>query len=105
MKLPRRQFLRGPSAVALPAVPQIATAHAYPTRPAHWIVAAAGGSALDIFARLIGRWLSERLGQPFVIETGRVAAAISALRLSLTHHRTATHSFYHFRQLDQCNAL
>jgi tripartite-type tricarboxylate transporter receptor subunit TctC len=69
MKLPRRNFLHlAAGAAALPAVSRIAWAQTYPTRPVHVIVpfAPAGGS--DITARLIGQWLSERLGQPFVIE-------------------------------------
>ena len=69
MKLPRRQFLHlAASAVALPAVPRISRAQAYPTRPVRIVVGFAPGGAFDITARLIGQWLSERLGQPFVIE-------------------------------------
>jgi len=63
----RRQFLHL-AAVALTAVPRLAHAQAYPTRPVRIIVAVAAGSAMDILARLIGQWLSERLGQQFVIE-------------------------------------
>ncbi len=69
MKLPRRRFLRlTAGAAALPAIPRTARAQAYPTRPVRIVVAAAAGGALDIVARLMGQWLSERLGQPFVIE-------------------------------------
>jgi len=69
MKLPRRRFLHlAAGAVALPAVSRIARAQAYPTRPVRIIVASAPGGAADILARLIGQWLSERLGQSFVIE-------------------------------------
>jgi tripartite-type tricarboxylate transporter receptor subunit TctC len=68
MKLPRRKFLHlSASAAALPSV-RIARAQAYPARPVHLIVPFAPGGAFDIIARLIGQWLSERLGQPFVIE-------------------------------------
>ena len=69
MKLPRRNFLHlAASAAALPAVSRIARAQAYPSRPVHIIVPFAAAGAFDILARLIGQWLSERLGQPFVIE-------------------------------------
>src|SRR2546427_13280677 len=69
MKLPRRRFLQlAAGAAALLAVSRVAWAQAYPTRPMRLVVAAAPGSAPDILARLIGQWLSERLGQPFVID-------------------------------------
>jgi tripartite-type tricarboxylate transporter receptor subunit TctC len=70
MKLPhRRQFLHlAAGAAALPAVSRFAWAQAYPARPVRIIVGAAPSGAFDIMARLMGQWLSERLGQPFVIE-------------------------------------
>jgi len=69
MKLPRRKFLHlAASAAALPALPPVASALDYPTRPVHLLVGFAAGGPLDTSARLIGQWLSERLGQPFVIE-------------------------------------
>ena len=69
MKLPRRNFLHlAAGAVALPAVSRIARARTYPTRPVRIVVGLTAGSASDIIARLVGQWLSERLGQPFVIE-------------------------------------
>ena len=69
MKLPRRRFLHLVMASAtLPAMPRIARAQTYPTRPVTIIVGFAAGGAFDITARLIGQFLSERLGQPFVIE-------------------------------------
>jgi tripartite-type tricarboxylate transporter receptor subunit TctC len=70
MKLPhRRQVLHlAAGAAALPAVSQFARAQAYPSRPVRIIVPAVPGGGLDILARLFGQWLSERLGQPFVIE-------------------------------------
>jgi tripartite-type tricarboxylate transporter receptor subunit TctC len=69
MKLPRRQFLRlTASAAALPVFSRVAWAQVYPTRPVRIIVPIAPAGATDITARLIGQWLSERLGQPFIIE-------------------------------------
>ena len=68
MKLPRRQFLLAAGAAALPTLSRIAWAQAYPSRPIHLIVPLAPGGATDIIGRLIGQWLSDRLGQPFVID-------------------------------------
>jgi tripartite-type tricarboxylate transporter receptor subunit TctC len=69
MKLPRRKFLRlAAGAAALPAVSRLAWAQAYPSRPVRIVVGLAPGGANDITARLMGQWLSERLGQQFVIE-------------------------------------
>jgi tripartite-type tricarboxylate transporter receptor subunit TctC len=65
----RRQFLHlAAGAAALPALGRIASAQAYPTRPVRIVVGFAAGGTTDIIARLIGQWLSERLGQQFVIE-------------------------------------
>jgi tripartite-type tricarboxylate transporter receptor subunit TctC len=69
MKLPRRKFLHlVAGAAALPTMSRVARAQTYPTRPVRLLVGFAAGSTSDIFARLIGHWLSQRLGQPFVIE-------------------------------------
>ena len=76
MKLPRRQFLHlAASAAALPAVSRLARAQAYPIRPVRIIVGFPGGSASDTTARLIGQSLSERVGQPFVVENRPGAAS------------------------------
>jgi tripartite-type tricarboxylate transporter receptor subunit TctC len=69
MELPRRKFLRlVAGAAALPAFSRIAWAQAYPTRPVRIIVGFAPGGGYDIAARLMGQFLSERLGQPFIVE-------------------------------------
>ena len=76
MKLPRRQFLHlAAGAAALPAVSRSARAQAYPTRPVRIIVGFPAGGTSDIMARLMGQWLSERLGQQFVIENRPGASA------------------------------
>jgi len=69
MKLPRRNFLHlAAGAATLPAVSRFAWAQTYPTRPVRIIVGFAAGGIADIHARLMGQWLLERLGQPFIIE-------------------------------------
>jgi tripartite-type tricarboxylate transporter receptor subunit TctC len=69
MKFPRRRFLHlAAGAAALPAVSRIARAQSYPTRPVRIVVPSGAGGTPDIYARLVGPWLSVRLGQSFVIE-------------------------------------
>ena len=70
MKLPhRRQFLHlAAGAAALPAVPRIAWAQAYPARPVRLIAGFPPGGVVDVFARLIGQWLSDHLGEPIIVE-------------------------------------
>jgi len=74
VKLPRRTFLQMTAgAAALAAISRVARAQSYPTRPVHWIVSFTAGGPNDIVARIIGQYLSERLGQQFIIEN-RVGA-------------------------------
>src|SRR5262245_3203124 len=69
MKLPRRNFLHlAAGAATLPALSRVARAQKYPARPVRLISGFAAGGPNDVLARLIGQWLSERLGQPFVME-------------------------------------
>ena len=91
MKLPRRTFLRLSAGVAaLTVLPRIALAQAYPNRPVRIIVGTAPGGAADIFARLIGDWLSKRFGQPVIVENrtgaGGVVAAEMVLRSPADGH-------------------
>src|SRR5262245_65709607 len=76
MKLRRREvFQLAAGAAALVAVARIARAQAYPRRPVRIVVGFAAGGTTDIMSRLIGQWLSERLGQQFVIENRPGASA------------------------------
>ena len=69
MRLPRRDFLRlAAGTAALPILPRLASAQTYPSRPVRMIVGFPAGNAPDIVSRLVGQWLSDRLGQPVVIE-------------------------------------
>ena len=70
MKFPRRGFLRlAAGAAALPAVSHLASAQSYPSRPVRLIIGYTPGGSADITARLMAQWLSERLGQQFVVES------------------------------------
>src|SRR5215831_3418615 len=72
----RRQFLQlAAGAAALPLISRVASAQAYPARPVRMVVGFAPAGGADIVARLIGQWLSERLGQPFIIENRPGAAS------------------------------
>src|SRR5436853_4121094 len=85
VKLPRRRILQlAASAAALPALPRVAWPQAYPARPVRFIVGFPAGNAPDIIARLIGQWLSEQLGQQFVIENRPGAGSNIATEAALS---------------------
>ena len=91
MSRPRRRFLHlAAGAASVPAVSRVACAQAYPTRPVRIIVGFAPAGPGDIVARLIGQWLSERLGQQFVIDNDVVATRMS---LSMPRARDADITF------------
>ena len=98
MKLPRRKFLHLATGTAvLTALPHVALALDYPIRPVRWIISAAPGGTADILARLMGAWLSERLGQQFIVEShpgagGNIGteAVVRAAPDGYTLHLTAT---------------
>jgi len=93
MKLPRRKFLHlAAGAAAMPAVSRTARAQAYPTRPVRIIVGFPPGGPGDIVTRLMGQWLSERLGQAFIVENRAGAAAILAPRRWCVRQRTVIRS-------------
>src|SRR6185437_3070494 len=82
--LARRGFLRlVGGAATLPILTHIARAQAYPSRPVRIVVGTAPGGAADIFARLIGNWLSNRLGQPFVVENHTGAGGVVGAEMVL----------------------
>jgi tripartite-type tricarboxylate transporter receptor subunit TctC len=82
MKLPRRRFLRlAAGAAALPAVSRGARAETYPARPIHLVVGFPAGQTADIAARIMGQWLSDRLGQPVVIDNRPGASSNTATEL------------------------
>ena len=94
MKLQRRRFLHlAASAAAVPALPQLALALDYPTRPVRIVVPYPAGIAPDIVARVVAQALSQRLKQQFIVDNRRAAPATSALRSSPMLRPTATRSW------------
>jgi tripartite-type tricarboxylate transporter receptor subunit TctC len=85
MKLPRRKFLHlAAGASALPVVSRMARAQGYPVRPVRWIAGFPPGGPADTLSRLMGQWLSERLGQPFLIENRPGAGGTIAIEAVAT---------------------
>lgn len=88
MKPPRRTFMHlAAVATALPTISRIAGAQSYPSRPIHLIVGFPPGGAADLISRLVGQSLSERLGQPIVIENRAGASSNLARKSSFMHRR------------------
>ena len=93
MTLPRRKFLHlAAGAAALPAISRIARADTYPSHPVRILVGFAAGSTTDILGRLIGQWLSQRLGQQFIIENRPGAGGNIAAEEMIKSRPTATRS-------------
>jgi tripartite-type tricarboxylate transporter receptor subunit TctC len=104
MKLPRRNFLHLlAGAGALPAVSHIARAQTYPSRPVRLLVGFAAGGATDIIARLIAQWLSERLGQQFVVEN-RVGAASNIAAEAVVRSSPDGYTLLHLTGANAINA-
>jgi tripartite-type tricarboxylate transporter receptor subunit TctC len=104
MRLARRRFLHVVAgAAAFPAMSRIAWAQAYPTRPVRIIVGFPAGGGLDILARLMGQWLSERLGQPFVIEN-RPGAATNIAAEAVVRAAPDGYALLHFGSSSAINA-
>jgi tripartite-type tricarboxylate transporter receptor subunit TctC len=94
MKLPRRRFLHlAAGAFAIPALPRAALATDYPARPVRLLVGYSAGGVSDILARLLAQSLSDRLGQPFVVEDRPGAASSVAADAAIHRPPTATRFF------------
>ena len=104
MKLPRRKFLHlAAGAAALPAMSRFAWAQSYPTRPARIIVGFPAGTSSDITSRLIAQWLSERLGQQFVVEN-RPGAGTNIAADTVVHSPADGYTLLWITQTNAINA-
>jgi len=104
MKLPRRRFLHfAAGAAALSVVPRLAWAQTYPTRSVRIVVGFPAGTSSDITARLIGQWLSERLGQQFIVEN-RPGAGTNIATESVAHASPDGYSLLWVTQTNAINA-
>jgi len=102
MKLPRRKFLHlAAGAAALPAISRIASADTYPSRPVHLIVGFPPGTSSEITARLMAQWLSDRLGQQFIVEN-RTGAGTNIAAETIVH---ASPDGYMLLWITQTNAI
>jgi tripartite-type tricarboxylate transporter receptor subunit TctC len=104
MKVHRRQFLHtAAGAAVLPVISGIATAQDYPSRPVRIIVGFPAGTSSDITARLIGQWLSERLGQQFIVEN-RTGAGTNIAADAVVHADADGYSLLWVTQTNAINA-
>lgn len=102
--LPRRKFLHlAAGAVTLPTASRVARAQAYPARPVHIIVGFPAGGSSDITARLVAQWLSERLGQQFIVEN-RTGAGTNIAAESVVHAAPDGYSLLWVTQTNAINA-
>jgi tripartite-type tricarboxylate transporter receptor subunit TctC len=107
MRLPRRRFLHlAAGAAVLPAISRIAKAQTYPTRPVRFLVGFPAAGTADIQARIMGQWLSERLGQPVIIENKPGAASNLSIQSVINSPPDAVHAGLSFcQQRDQLYVL
>src|SRR5689334_10584081 len=103
MKLSRRKFLHAAAGVAVgPGVSRIASAADYPARPVHLIIGYPPGGSADMTARLTGQWMSERLGQQFIVES-RPGAATNIACDRIRRARSAGWLYAVARRAGECD--